>query len=55
MTVNICSLENYGVPVMSPVSPFTPAAMRDVLVRIGFKKLAVKNATVENLKGVNMK
>ncbi len=52
--VNICSLENYGAPVMSPVSPFTPQAMRDVLTRIGFRKMASGEATIEKLKGVNI-
>ena len=53
--VNICSLENYGAPVMSPVSPFTPKAMRDVLTRIGFPKMAKGQASVEKLHGVDMK
>lgn len=52
--VNICSLENYGVPVMSPVSPFTPKAMRDVLTRIGFPRMAKDKASIERLNGVNM-
>lgn len=54
MLVNICALENYGAPVMSPLSPFTPKAMRDVLVRVGFKRMAVGNASVEKLHGVEM-
>lgn len=54
MLVNICAVENYGVPVMSPVSPFTPKAMRDVLVRIGFPKMAKGKASVEKLHGVDM-
>lgn len=52
--VNVCALENYGAPVMSPVSPFTPKAMRDVLVRIGFRRMATGDATIEKLNGVNM-
>ncbi len=51
---NLCSLENYGAPVTSPVSPFTPKAMRDVLARVGFRRMATGNATVEKLNGVNM-
>lgn len=54
MLVNICSLENYGAPVMSPLSPFTPKAMRDVLTRIGFRKMATGQASVEKLNGVDM-
>lgn len=52
--VNICALENHGAPVMSPLSPFTPKAMRDVLTRIGFPRMARGRASVEKLHGVNM-
>ena len=47
--VNICALENHGAPVMSPLSPFTPKAMRDVLTRIGFPRMAKGRASVEKL------
>ncbi len=52
--VNVCALENHGAPVMSPLSPFTPKAMRDVLTRIGFPRMAKGEATVEKLHGVDM-
>lgn len=52
--VNICALENHGAPVTSPLSPFTPKAMRDVLTRIGFPRMAKGEATVEKLHGVDM-
>ncbi|MCL2053085.1 MAG: spore germination protein [Oscillospiraceae bacterium] len=52
--INICSLESYGAPVMSPLSPFTPKSMRDVLTRIGFKRMATGNTAIEGLKGVNL-
>lgn len=55
MIVNICSLENVGTPVMSPVSPFTPRAMRDVMLRAGFKKMQQETVSIESLNGVNMK
>lgn len=54
MLINVCSLENYGVPVMSPLSPFTPKAMRDVLTRVGFRKMARGNVSVEKLHGVDI-
>lgn len=53
MLINICSLENAGVPVMSPVSPFTPRAMRDVVTRAGFRTLAENSFSVEDLNGAN--
>ncbi|MGN0674336.1 MAG: spore germination protein [Oscillospiraceae bacterium] len=52
--VNICAAENYGAPVMSPLSPFTPKAMRDVLTRVGFRRMASGSASVEKLHGVDM-
>lgn len=54
MIVNICSLENAGTPVMSPVSPLTPRAMRDVILRVGFKKMQKETVSIESLNGVNM-
>ncbi len=49
---NICAMESYGVPFTAPLSPFTLRAMRDVLVRAGFKKLQKYEADVESLNGV---
>lgn len=51
--VNICSLENYGVPVTSPMSPLTGKALGDVFVRLGFKRLDGRNVTVEEYNGVD--
>lgn len=50
----ICSSESCGVPIMAPISPFTRRAMGDVAVRLGFKKMAVRNFTVESLNGADM-
>ena len=54
MLVNICSLENYGAPVMSPISPFTPSSMQDVLTRLGMRSLGRRGTSVERLNGVDM-
>ena len=54
MLINICSMENDGVPSMAPISPFTPYAMRDVFTRIGFRRLGNGTASIENLNGVNI-
>lgn len=54
LLANICAAENYGLPVMSPLSPFSPEAMGDVAVRLGFKKMGGRGFTVEKLKGVNI-
>ncbi len=52
---NICSLRNYGVPYTAPVSPFTFSAMRDVLIRAGWKRMQTKDVKVEELNGVHIK
>ena len=35
--LNICSMENFGVPYTAPVSPFSKKSMKDILIRLGFK------------------
>ncbi len=49
--VKMCSLNTYGVPYMSPLSPFTPSASRDMLVRAGWKQLSKRNITLNELNG----
>lgn len=49
---NVCDMETFGVQYMAPLSPFTPRAMKDVLIRIGFKKLQSDKVKVTTLNGV---
>lgn len=49
--IKMCSLNTYGVPYMAPISPFSPKAMRDMLVRTGWKKMAHGDVTVQSLNG----
>ncbi len=49
--LKMCSLNTYGVPYMSPLSPFTPSASRDMLVRAGWKRLSQRNITLNELNG----
>lgn len=49
--VKMCSLNTYGVPYMSPLSPFTPRASRDMLIRTGWKQLAKGDVSLESLNG----
>lgn len=49
--IKMCSLDTYGVPYMAPISPFSPKAMRDMLVRAGWKKMAHGDVTVQSLNG----
>lgn len=49
--IKMCSLNTYGVPYMAPISPFSPRAMRDMLVRSGWKRMAKGDVTVQSLNG----
>lgn len=55
LLANICAAENYGLPVMAPLSPFTKSAMGDVAIRLGFRKMGRRGFTVEGLKGADIK
>ncbi len=48
---NLCGKSSFTVPFMAPVAPFRLHAMRDVAVRIGWKRLAAKNNPVQNMPG----
>ncbi len=49
--IKMCSLSTYGIPYMSPISPFSPKAMRDMFVRSGWKKMAKSDVVLQNLNG----
>lgn len=49
--VKMCSLDTYGVPYMAPISPFSPKAMRDMLIRANWKRMAKGDVTVQSLNG----
>lgn len=51
VVIKMCSLNTYGIPYMAPISPFSPKAMRDMLVRAGWKKMAKGDVTVQSLNG----
>lgn len=51
VVIKMCSINTYGTPYMSPVSPFTPRAWRDMLVRSGWKRLQKGDVTVQGLNG----
>ena len=55
MIVNLCSVNAYGIPSMSPESPFQMFAMRDVLIRVGWKKLGRKKLKIQNLPGTEIR
>ena len=47
----MCSKSTLGVIFVTPVTPFSKKNMRDVFVRLGWKKLSKYNMNVQNLKG----
>lgn len=55
VVIKMCSLSTYGIPYMAPISPFTPKALRDMLVRSDWKKMADSDVTVQSLNGANVK
>lgn len=54
IAVKLCSQESYGVPHTAPISPFSPKALRDFIVRRGWRKMAEKDYRVQDLAGVNV-
>lgn len=51
--IKMCSLNTYGIPYMAPISPFSPKASRDMLVRANWKRMAKGDVTVQSLNGVD--
>lgn len=49
--VYMCSKSTLGVVYMTPLAPFSKKSMRDVFVRLGWKKLSKYDMNVQNLKG----
>ncbi len=49
--IYMCSKTTLGVAYMSPLSPFTKKSMRDVFVRMGWKKLSQYTTNIQKLKG----
>lgn len=40
LVTNMCSISPYGVPYTAPLLPLTPAASRDIILRLGWKNLS---------------
>lgn len=52
---NLCGTQSLGVPFMSPIAPFDARSMRDVFVRLGWKKLSRRTANIRTMPGVERK
>ena len=55
MIFNICSEENFGIPVTSPLSPFKFKSMGDVLIRLPWRKLSKEESNVSDMPGAFIK
>lgn len=54
IAIKLCSQESYGVPHTAPVSPFSPKALRDLIIRRSWRKMAERDYKVQDLVGVNV-
>ncbi|MCI8385229.1 MAG: spore germination protein [Acutalibacter sp.] len=52
LLMDLCSTDSFGIPLLSPVSPYNGRlAFRDVFVRAGWKQLAKGSANAQNMPG----
>lgn len=51
--INICSKSNFGIPFLSPISPFNFFDMRDTLIRASWKILSKKTNRVQDMPGAH--
>ena len=53
IVADLCSINSFGVPFMSPISPFDRFAARDGIIFAGWKKVGKRYIKVQNLRGTN--
>ncbi len=53
LCVSVCSLDSYGVPFTSPLSPFSRKSMRDLLTRSGWIALSRSEPDIYDMNGVD--
>ena len=51
LAVNICSVNNLGIPYSAPISPLTPKSIGDTVFRQSWKKLAKRRVRIYDLEG----
>ncbi|MDR0314354.1 MAG: spore germination protein [Oscillospiraceae bacterium] len=49
LIASICAIDPYGIVYTAPISPFSLSAMRDTIVRIGWKRLGKQNLKADEL------
>ena len=53
--VNLCGKTSFGIPYTTPITPISVVALRDIIVRAGWKTLSKQTEPVQNLPGSNVK
>ena len=52
LLMDLCGTSSFGVPLLSPIAPFRgELAVRDVLARVDWRRLARRRATVQTMPG----
>lgn len=51
---NICSMDTYGIPYTSTISPFSKRFWQDVFIREGWRKMSKRNVLIQRFPGANM-
>ena len=54
LSINMCKLNNFGAPYLAPLSPFSPKAMKDVLVRARLDRLSKADSNIQHYKGTDI-
>ena len=49
LLVNICAANPYGVPLLSPLAPFSPGAMRDNFIRTTWLRLGKRELKIDKM------
>ena len=51
LAVNICAIQNLGVPYSAPISPLSPKSIGDTIFRQSWKRLAKRRVRIYDLEG----
>lgn len=54
LSVNMSKLNSFGAPYLAPLSPFSPKAMKDVLIRARLDRLSKNDSKIQHYKGTDI-
>ena len=49
--LSLCSKTSFGIPYLSPITPFGDSVFRDVIFRADWKKLIKRKTKIQNMPG----